>query len=97
MLHAHIRKKYCNIQLKILRFFFFNFMNVVFSNEAIHNVTRAGSKPVCARPPLSEMLMKETMTQSSVDVTYVTICFMKHNPGGGVITEDKQQSREEQL
>ena len=45
---------------------------------------------------LSEMLMKETVTQSSVAVTYVSICFMKHNPGGRVITEDKEQSGEEE-
>jgi len=41
--------------------------------------------------------MKETLTQSSVEVTYVTICFMKHNPGGGAITEDKEQSGDEEL
>jgi len=71
-------------------------MNVVFCNEAMRIVTGAGDKPVYARPPLSEMLMKETMTQGSVAVAYVRICFMKHNPGGGVITEDKEQSGEEE-
>jgi len=75
---------------------FLNFTNI-FSKEAIQNVTGAGDRPVYVRPPLSEMLMKETLTQSSVEVTYVTICFMKHNPGGGAITEDKEQSGDEEL
>jgi hypothetical protein len=68
-----------------------------FCNEAIQNVTRAGDRPAYLKPLLSEMLMKETMTQSTVEVTYVTICFMKHNPGGGAITEDKEQSGDEEL
>jgi hypothetical protein len=41
------------------------------------------------------MLMEETMTQSSVDVAYVTICFMKLSPRDGAITEDKEQSGDE--
>ena len=67
-----------------------------FSNETIQNVTRAGDRPVYVRPLLSEMLMKETMTHSPVEVTYVTICFMKHNPAGGAIIEDKEQSGDEE-
>jgi hypothetical protein len=49
------------------------------------------------KPALSEMLMKETMTQSSVDVTCVTVCCMKHSPRDGAITEDKEQSADEEL
>jgi hypothetical protein len=49
------------------------------------------------KPTLSEMLMKETVAQSSMDVTYDTICFMKHSPGHGAITEDKQRRGDEEL
>jgi hypothetical protein len=69
----------------------------LFSYEVRQNVTRAGDRPVRVRPPPSKMLMKETVTHSPVDSTYVTICFMKHNSGGGAIREDKEQSGDEEL